>query len=130
MVVNHGEDADKLFKNDNNKTLQSLSTSTYSITLGVVDAATPGLALPPRQAGVGTARKIGMDLALPYLMGKRSLLFSIDADTIVNRKYLETVLDYFKQYNANAAVVGFSHSVPENQNLENQFPENLSISIP
>ena len=123
VVVNHGENADELFKNDNKKTLQFLSTSTYSITLGVVDAATPGLELPPRQAGVGMARKIGMDLALPYLMGKRSLLFSTDADTNVDRHYLEIVLDYFKQYNADAAVVGFSHSIPENPDLENTIKE-------
>ena len=123
MVVNHGENADELFKNDNKKTLQFLSTSTYTITLGVVDAATPGLELPPSQAGVGMARKIGMDLALPYLMSKRSLLFSTDADTTVGHQYLEIVLDYFKQYNADAAVVGFSHSVPENPDLENTIKE-------
>ncbi|SVB71487.1 uncharacterized protein METZ01_LOCUS224341, partial [marine metagenome] len=105
VVVNHGENADELFKNDNKKTLQFLATSTYSITLGVVDAATTGLELPPKQAGVGMARKIGMDLALPYLTGKRSLLFSTDADTMIDRQYLKIVLDYFKQHDADAAVV-------------------------
>ncbi len=123
VVVNHGEDADELIKNDNKKTLQLLSTSTYSITLGVVDAAAPGLELPIRQAGVGMARKIGMDLALPYLTDKTSLLFSTDADTIIHHQYLKIVLDYFKQHDVDAAVVGFSHLEPENPDFKNTIKE-------
>ena len=95
VVVNHGKNADEFIKNDNKKTLQFLSTTEYSFTLGIVNAAMPGLELPSKQAGVGLARKIGMDLALPYLTGKKRLFFSTDADTIVESHYLKTVLDYF-----------------------------------
>ncbi len=123
VVVNHAEDADDFFKNDNEKTLRFLSTTDYLFTLGIVDAATQGVELPSKQAGVGLARKIGMDLALPYLTSKRSLLFSTDADTTVNSHYLKIVLDYFKLYNADAAVVGFSHSVQENPDLNNTIKE-------
>ena len=122
-MVNHGKDEDEFFKNDNKKTLQFLSTAEYLFTLGIVNAAAPGLELSSKHAGVGLARKIGMDLALPHLIGKRSLLFSTDADTTVDSHYLETILDYFKQHNADAAVVGFCHSVPGHIYLKNAIKE-------
>ena len=123
VVVNHAEDADELFKNDNEKTLQFLSTANYCFVLGVVDSATQGMELPNKKAGVGLARKIGMDLALPHLRDKSSLLFSTDADTIVDSHYLETVLNYFNQDGVHAAVVGFCHLTPENPDLENKIKE-------
>ena len=123
VVVNHGENADKFFKNDNEKTLEFLSTSEYPFTLGIIDAASPGLELSSKQAGVGLARKIGMDLALPHVTGKRSLLFSTDADTTVDSHYLETVLDYFNEHSADAAVVGFSHLISGNTELENKIKD-------
>ena len=83
------------------------------------DDATRGVELPPKQAGVGMARKIGLDLALPYLTSKRSLLFSTDADTTVDSHYLKIVLDHFNQQYTDAAVVGFSHSVSGNATLDN-----------
>ena len=123
VVVNHSENTDKFFKNDNEKSLQFLSTGEYLFTLGIVDAATPKLELPSKHAGVGLARKIGMDLALPYLKDKRSLLYSTDADTIVNSHYLKSVIDYFNQNDADAAVVGFCHLDPENATIENAIKE-------
>ena len=123
MVVNHGEDADEFFKNDNEKTLQFLSTSQFRFTLGIIDAATPGLELPSKQAGVGLARKIGMDLTLNHLKDKSSLLFCTDADTTVDSQYLKTVLNYFRKDDADAAVVGFCHLIPENTALAHTIKE-------
>jgi len=123
VVVNHSKDADNYFKNDNEKTLQFLSTSKYIFTLGIVDAATQGLELPSKQAGVGLARKIGMDLALPHLKNNKSFIFSTDADTIVDNHYFNAVIDYFNQYNAEAAVVGFSHFPRENTTLGHLIKE-------
>ena len=123
VVVNHSENTDELFKNDNEKTLQFLSTANYCFVLGVVDSATQGLELSNKKAGVGLARKIGMDLALPHLTDKNSLLFSTDADTIIDSHYLKTVLNYFNQHCVHAAVVGFCHLASENPDLENKIKE-------
>jgi len=123
VVVNHAKDADKLIKSDNEKTLQFLSTTKYLFSLGIVDAATSGLELPSEQAGVGLARKIGMDLSLPYLIDKRSLLFSTDADTTVESNYIETVVGYFNENQVGATVVGFQHSIIKNTALENSIRE-------
>lgn len=123
VVVNHSEDADEFIKYDNEKTLQFLLSMEYLFTLGIVDAATPGLELPSKQAGVGLARKIGMDLALSHLTDKRSLLLCTDADTTLDGHYLKTVLNYFKQSNADSAVVGFCHSIAEDPDLDNAIKE-------
>ena len=62
--------------------------------LAYVDASSDGLAFPEK-AGVGTARKIGMDLALAVMepdMNGRSLLLSLDADTRVEPDYFQNKL--------------------------------------
>jgi len=122
-VVNHGEDANDIYKTDNKKTLLFLSTSEYPFTLGVIDAASPGLELSTKKAGVGFARKIGLDLVLPHMTDKKSLLLSTDADTTVASHYLQTILNYFNQYDADAAVMGFCHMPPDNTNLEHAIKE-------
>ena len=93
IVVNHSEGSDDSIKKDNNKTLRFLSKAKYLFILGIIDAASPGLELASNQAGVGLARKIGMDMALPYLAAKSSLLFSTDADTTLANHYLITVIN-------------------------------------
>ena len=119
VVVNNGQNTDECFKTDNAKTLEFLFTVDFPYALGIVDASTKGLELPSKHAGVGLARKIGMDLALPYVIDKKSLLYSTDADTILDNKYLKTILNYFNQFSLGAGVVGFCHLEPENKTQKN-----------
>ena len=123
IVVNNPRDANDLLKNDNKKTIHLLCSVKYSFSLGIVDATTSDLSLPLQFAGVGMARKIGMDLALPFLKNKRSLLLCTDADTTLDSNYLKTILNYFNKYNVNAAVVGFQHSISKNKHLEHAIRE-------
>ena len=81
----------------------------YNFTLGVVDATSSGFELPDKYAGVGLARKIGMDLVLPYLSSTNSLIFCTDADTIVSKDYFEKVITYYNCTGSHASVVGFQH---------------------
>ena len=67
IVVNNSKNASVFIKNDNKKTLQILSNQKYTFFLTIIDATSSALALPSKYAGVGLARKIGMDLALPFL---------------------------------------------------------------
>ena len=83
-----------------------------------MDAASSGFALPTKHAGVGLARKIGADLALPFLSTLESLIFCTDADTVVSKNYIETVKTYFDTQGAQAAVVGFRHLGPNDKNQE------------
>jgi hypothetical protein len=76
-----------------------------------VDAASAGLELPIKTGGVGLARKIGLDLALPLLdYGKASpLLISLDADTLVRPDYLPALIRHFQEAKASASVIPFCH---------------------
>ncbi len=80
--------------------------------IGYVDASSPGLEMPDRDAGVGLARKIGLDLALgvfDYEKDCPRLLFSLDADTLVEDTYLSAVRDSFERGKIASSVIAFAH---------------------
>ena len=109
VVVNNANNSPQSIKANNQLTIQKINENNYQFTLAVVDAASPGLELPLKHAGVGLTRKIGMDLALSHLTSPQSLIFCTDADTQVSPDYLSKVKQYFKSHNASAAVIGFRH---------------------
>ena len=113
IIINNSNKINDYILNNNEKTYQFLMKSKFLFTLGVIDAFSIGFELPNKFAGVGLARKIGMDLALPYLSKKRSLIFSTDADTVLNKNYLSVVINYFNKNKIKAAVVGFQHLTKE-----------------
>ena len=118
VVINNAEDSPAEICRDNQYCFKLLNSSEYRFSLGIVDAYSKGLALSPKHAGVGLARKIGMDLILPYLATPQSLIFCTDADIIVDKRYLEKVLEYFHTNNAKAAMVGFRHLESTDSKLE------------
>ena len=109
VVVNNANNSPQSIKDNNQLTIQKINENNYQFTLAVVDAASPGLELPLKHAGVGLTRKIGMDLALSHLTSPQSLIFCTDADTQVSPDYLSKVKQIFKSQNTSAAVIGFSH---------------------
>jgi hypothetical protein len=114
VVVNHREDAVPGDKEDNHETLERLAASGLELAplrLAWVDAASPGLEMPAKGGGVGLARKIGLDLALPRLdfSGQCSLLISLDADTLVEPAYLPALADHFRHSRYGGAVIPFCH---------------------
>jgi hypothetical protein len=121
VVVNHREDAPLSAKMDNHQTLQRLAArkpSLDNLHLAWVDAASSGLELPKKTGGVGLARKIGMDLALPRFDYAKvtPLLISLDADTLVRPDYLSALIRHFQDAKVSGAVIPFCHqpgSTPE-----------------
>jgi hypothetical protein len=114
VVVNNREDAPHPDKEDNRRTLELLAEgdpSLNSLRLAWVDAASPGLELPPKKGGVGLARKIGFDLALPLLdfSGPAPILVALDADTLVQPDYLSSLANHFRSASAGGAVLAFRH---------------------
>jgi hypothetical protein len=114
VIVNHREDALSGDKEDNYETLKRLSggdPELAALRLGWVDAASPGLEMPAKGGGVGFARKIGLDLALPRLdfTGQSPILVSLDADTLVEPSYLPALADHFRRSKAGGAVIPFRH---------------------
>ena len=109
VVINNTNNSPQSVKENNQLTLQKLNGNNYQFTHAVIDAASSGLELPLKHAGVGLARKIGMDLVLPHLLSSKSLIFCTDADTKVSPDYLSKVTQYFDSHNTSAAVIGFDH---------------------
>lgn len=114
VVVNHREDAFDEDKADNLKTLERLSSAGQEfpgLRLAWVDAASPGLELPRKKGGVGLARKIGFDLALPrlYPAADNALLVALDADTLVQPDYLSAIIEHFSSVPEGGAVIPFRH---------------------
>ena len=114
VVVNQRTDAPDGDKADNLATLGLLPTwdrQLRPLRLAWVDAASPGRELPVKGGGVGLARKIGLDLALPRLAdnGVDPLLVSLDADTLVEPSYLQAIIDHFTETKRGGATIPFRH---------------------
>lgn len=79
--------------------------------LAYVDASSPGRELPPK-GGVGFARKIGLDWGLAVLADQgrpKGLLFSLDADTLVEPDYIGAVCGHFAARDGWAGVIAYEH---------------------
>ncbi len=73
----------------------------------------PPIAIKGKHAGVGHARKIGMDEAVRRFIaiGNRTgIILNFDADCTCHEEYLEQVYSYYNQANAKSAVsIDFEH---------------------
>jgi hypothetical protein len=135
FVINNSESSVKEVKEDNKSSLHFLrklikqnSTDNISkkiiktgIRIGLIDAATEGKEFNDNSAGVGLARKIGMDSALRIfdysIPGKKNII-SLDADCQVERNYLSEIINYFNVQNVSVAVVDFEHNLCEDANCK------------
>lgn len=75
--------------------------------------------LPEKHAGVGWARKIGMDWAVSHYNATekpKGIIVSLDADTLVEINYLESILSFYKQKtNAIGATIYFEHPIDNSE---------------
>ncbi len=114
VVVNNREDARPADKEDNRATLEMLAGERLSygdLRIAWVDASSMGLELPAGKGGVGLARKVGFDLALPRLdyTGASPILVALDGDTLVQPDYLTAISSHFGASRAGGAVIPFRH---------------------
>ncbi len=80
------------------------------------------LIAPAKDAGVGFARKVGMDEAVrrfAAIGNNKGAICCFDADSTCDPNYLITIYNYFSSNNRvpNAAVVYFEHNLPEDTHL-------------
>lgn len=113
-VVNNSP-ADPADVKENNRQsllwLKSMAEETADSRLRIasVDAAA-GRPLDPKDAGVGLARKTGMDEALARLTDPlKGLLVCLDADCTVNREYLTALEEAYNYGKFSAGVARFEH---------------------
>ncbi len=84
--------------------------------------------LPPKIAGAGLARKLGMDLALHrfnIINNPDGIIVSLDADTTCEKNYLQAIKDNFEKHTkAPGATVAFEHPISGNE-----FPKEIYDAI-
>ena len=138
FVINNSVSSNEVVKNDNLKSLLFLKqlvlrkninndpliekALTSYLCFAFIDAAAKGNELPKKNAGAGLARKIGMDLALTvfdYSSTAKKLLFCLDADCIVEKNYITSIVENFNSRNLSSAVVNFRHQIgPDSETTE------------
>lgn len=118
VVVNSGEHPDPGVLENNQGTLADLRTG-KSAPLRVLglDRATPGKWFSRKTAGVGLARRVGLDLALVRLaragQAHRAAIACLDADSPVAPGYIDSVLAFFDQDDPPlGALSAYAHPMP------------------
>ena len=118
VVVNNSLSAQSEVKENNLKTYTKLIKRKDNFELIVIDSFSLGHAYDKKKSGVGLARKIGMDFCIPY-SHKHSLYCSVDADTIIEKQYLDYISQIYHKLLFKAAVVNFSHQLTSNSIVNN-----------
>lgn len=114
-VVNNSEAEEPDIVENNRKSIEFFKSLEYknkegNIRVTYIDAASPGKALPQKSAGVGLARKIGMDEGLTLLKNPDTgIIVCLDADCIVNKEYIKQIHHKFASLDLHAAVAMFQH---------------------
>jgi len=111
-VVNHSEDTDSEVKAQNFRTIEDFnewnrSLKHQDLNFHLIEA----LDMPKKHAGVGLARKIGMDEALRRFNSIKinGSIVCLDADCWVSENYLTEIEEKFGQSNAGLGEVSFEH---------------------
>ncbi len=121
FVVNNPESADENIRSENKNLMEYLKDEAGKINtfdLGFIDASSPGNGLPEKFAGVGLARKIGMDTALTlfdYSSANKKILACLDADCLVESNYFTGIVRSYNEEKLSAAYVEFEHQIPEDK---------------
>jgi len=114
VVINHSEIADAEIKFKNQQTFNEVKTwIDENITPKLRFFVFGPVELREKWAGVGLARKTGMDEAVArfnFLGNPRGIVISLDADTLVEQNYLVEIENHFKQNTRQVgATIAFEH---------------------
>jgi len=79
--------------------------------------------LNPKHAGVGLARKIGMDIALKRFkeISYNGIIVGLDADATVCSNYFNSIYSFFKSGNFSGASIHFEHPLEGNDFSDLQY---------
>ncbi len=123
-VINHSERASDTIKQRNQQTYEDAVTfgeqhsneSLQFLTLKAFD-------LPKKHAGVGLARKIGMDEALYRFqeLNEDGVICCFDADSLCQNNYLEAIYQSFQDNTINGASIHFEHPIEGDEYASNIY---------
>jgi len=114
VVINHASDASDAVRAANQETFDKISIWKQGHESGGFRVYPfRAFDLPPKIAGVGLARKIGMDEAMcrfAAINRPDGIIASLDADCLVSNNYFNALQDYFKvNSNIHAATLAYAH---------------------
>lgn len=135
FVINNSDKATLDIKEDNSRSLQFLRgiisksiTDSFAeqiinsqLNIALIDASSNGKGIPDKIAGVGAARKMGMDLSLSlfdYSNPSKKMIICLDTDCIVERNYLKVIKESFTKNEVEVAVIDYQHH--NHNNFENE----------
>lgn len=115
IVLNHSENASQEVKEIHSK--QFLQYHNSSLNNGLMIRCIRAFDLSSKKAGVGLARKIGMDAALNRFsrVGHDGLLVCLDGDCTVSKNYLAELLKVENLINSGLSIA-FEHNIEYNVN--------------
>lgn len=121
VLINNSESEIEEIKEQNLltlKTLQNLSETYIKSNMHLIPVLIGDL--DPKHAGVGWARKLGMDLATQRFrtINFNGIIVGLDADTLVESNYFNSIYSFFFNNNYNAASIHFEHPI-----IGNSFSE-------
>ncbi|MCH1611824.1 MAG: hypothetical protein L7S72_00880, partial [Flavobacteriales bacterium] len=121
VLINNSESEIEEIKEQNLltlKTLQNLSETYSNSNMHLIPVLIGDL--DPKHAGVGWARKLGMDLATQRFrtINFNGIIVGLDADTLVESNYFNSINSFFFNNNYNAASIHFEHPI-----IGNSFSE-------
>tara|TARA_B110000438_G_scaffold303144_1_gene363359 strand:+ start:508 stop:1644 length:1137 start_codon:yes stop_codon:yes gene_type:complete len=122
IVINNADNTKLKIKNNNQRTFHSLMKKNYNFEMILLDCYSSHFAFPNKVAGVGLARKVGMDFCISY-SHYSSLFCSLDADTIIHKKYLKIISKEYVKYNFFTATVNFLHQKNNDYEIQNAIIE-------
>jgi len=124
-VINHGVNTDSdIVKQNETTTIQanqfSLENNSESITFKSIEV----FDMPPKKAGVGLARKIGMDEALNRFskINKAGIIVCFDADSLCEVNYFEAIIAHFKKHpKTPGCSIHFEHPLEGNNHTIEEY---------
>jgi len=118
IVINNSIDDSLQVKQNNFKTYNLLITKKYHFDFVTIDCFSHQNEMPIQLAGVGYARKIGLDFSLNHTLNNKSIFCSLDADTIINKNYIDVIDYHFNYKKIEVAVINFEHQRSNNPIIE------------
>ena len=118
ITINNSINECHYIKKNNSKTYEKLINKRYLYKFIVLDCFSNQNAFKDKLAGVGLARKVGLDFSLQFIKNLDSIFCLLDADTLIDKTYLKSINLKFKINNFNAAVINFKHQKSSNNIIE------------